>query len=119
MSNILQKCIQDVYAKYPHPSCDGRHRIHASVALVMQHWQIAKDAKVKLDLGEINVKAINKACANISFNFTTWPELLYAPDLSKLASEQPLEHQWWLADRVSDEDEDSESFTFHMYHISN
>jgi hypothetical protein len=38
------------------------------VALIMQHWQIAKDAKLKLDMGEINVKAINKACANISFN---------------------------------------------------
>jgi hypothetical protein len=51
----------------------------------MQHWQIAKDAKLKLDMGEINVKAINKACNNISFNYSGWPNLLYATDLSKLA----------------------------------
>jgi hypothetical protein len=105
-SNVSQKYIKGIYAKFPQPSHNACHHVHAALAITLQQWQIAEDAKRTLDISKITVKAIERACANISVNYPSWPDILYSPDLSKLATEQLLEHQWWIPDSVSDDDED-------------
>jgi hypothetical protein len=102
---LQQKYIKNVYDKFPQQKgvC---HRVHATVAIVMREWQLAENDKRTPDVRQVSVKAINKACAAMSLNCPQWPDIVRSTDLSQLAAEQPMEHQWWLPDRASDDGED-------------
>jgi hypothetical protein len=110
---MRQIFIRAVYSKFPEVG-GVRHRIHPTVALVLQEWYLASQTKRDPNLGQITVKAINKACINTESNFPDWPAPLYSTDLSQYASEQPADKQWWVPVEDSEND-DNGAPLFHSY----
>lgn len=101
-SNMQQKNITTVYRQFPQ-SKTVQHHIHASIAIVGQEWKRAGSEKTNPDVRRLTVRALNARGASTAAAFPLWPKVLLATDLSKQASEQPVEMQWWLGEHAADD----------------
>jgi len=88
------------------------HCLHGSIAIIAQTWKQAGITKQPINTHQINVKAVNKCCANTTAKYPDWPAILFLTDLSNFAKDQAINKQWWLPrlpEPLSDDSADRKS----------
>ncbi|KAI9447570.1 hypothetical protein H4582DRAFT_1894718 [Lactarius indigo] len=88
--------VNDIFNKYDPTPPSTRHRYHSIIKIIAAEWESAVKEQRTFNFGKFTGKYLDKCCARTASDHPEWPAILYSMDLSKDASEQAPELQWWI-----------------------